>query len=132
MQNTGFVILNEVKDLYIINTQNVRILHFVRNDRFLRFYKGFGLFNLPFLMEILLGIILFFVIIYYAFKLFLRYGLPWVLARFMRKQQEKYNQQQNHQNARSEGDVSIKSNASKKGKDDNGFGEYVDFEDIQE
>jgi len=82
-------------------------------------------------MEILLGIILFLVIIYYAFKIFLRYGLPWILARFMRNQQEKFNQQYQH-NTQKEGEVRLKNNKSKKEKDDSDFGEYVDYEDVDE
>jgi len=81
-------------------------------------------------MDVLLGILLFFVLIYYAFKLFLRYGLPWLLARFFKKQQDKFNQQQTNSKNREEGEVRISNSTSKKTKDDKTFGEYVEYEDL--
>ncbi len=87
-------------------------------------------------MDILFGIILFFVLLYYGLKLFLRYGLPWLIGRFMKNQQAKYgqwNQQQGNQESQKEnGDVKIKADRTKKPKDDSGFGEYVDYEDVNE
>lgn len=85
-------------------------------------------------MDILLGLIVFFMLLWYGFKIFLRYGLPWLIARFMKNQQAKFNQQSNYQNTsqKREGDVHIKTDKSQKSKDDSGFGEYVDYEDIQE
>ena len=77
-------------------------------------------------MDILFGIILFFVLLYYALKLFLRYGLPWLIGRFMRNQQNKYQQQQGDNQNKKEGEVRVKMDKGKKGKDDSGFGEYVD------
>ena len=35
-----FVLLNVVKDLYIAEIQNIRILHYVQKDSSKRFYKG--------------------------------------------------------------------------------------------
>jgi len=49
----------------------------------------------------------------------------------MRNQQEKFNQQYQH-NTRKEGEVRLKNNKSKKEKDDSDFGEYVDYEDVDE
>ena len=84
-------------------------------------------------MEVLLGIILFFVLLYYGFKLFLRYGMPWLLTRLMKNQQAKYNRQQGFsESEKREGDIRLKTDKSKKPKDDSGFGEYVDFEDVQD
>lgn len=85
-------------------------------------------------MKFFLGLILFFVFLYYGFKLFLQYGMPWVVNRFMKKQQEKFNQfgQQQNTSQKREGDVEIKNKKGAKPKDDDGFGEYVDFEDINE
>ena len=83
-------------------------------------------------MKFLFWVILFFVIIYYGFKLFFRYGLPWILSRFVQKQQEKYNRNQGFNPDKQEGDVTVKNNASKQEKNDAGFGEYVDFEDIKD
>ena len=83
-------------------------------------------------MDILLGIILFFVLIYYALKLFLRFGLPWLIGRFMRNQQNKYQQQQGFGKQKKEGEVRVKMTKTEKEKDDSGFGEYVDYEDVKE
>lgn len=85
-------------------------------------------------MDFFLGLILFFVILYYGLKLFLRYGLPWLIARFMKNQQSKFNQygQQQQSTQKKEGEVEIKVRKKKKHKDDDDFGEYVDFEDINE
>ena len=84
-------------------------------------------------MEIFLGIIVFFMLLWYGFKIFLRYGLPWLIARFVRNQQAKYGQyQQSSGTDKKEGDVLIKKDPSQKTKDDSDFGEYVDFEDVKE
>ena len=87
-------------------------------------------------MEVLFGIILFFILVYYGFKFFLRYGLPWLIARFMKNQQTKYNQhyghRQNQETGKKKGYVRIKADKSNQTIDDTGFGEYVDYEDVQE
>ena len=84
-------------------------------------------------MEIFLGIIVFFMLLWYGFKIFLRYGLPWLIARFVRKQQAKHGQYNQTSGAvDQEGDVRIKKDPSQKTKDDSDFGEYVDFEDVKE
>lgn len=85
-------------------------------------------------MKIFLGLILFFVFLWYGFKLFLQYVLPWLIGRFMKNQQKKYSQfgQQQNTSQKREGDVEIKNKRAAKSKDDDGFGEYVDFEDIKE
>lgn len=52
----------------------------------------------------------------------------------MKKQQEKFYQGFNQQGGANtytkEGDVKIRQNQKKKHKDDDDFGEYVDFEDV--
>jgi len=52
----------------------------------------------------------------------------------MKKQQEKYSQfgQQQNPSEKKEGEVEIKNKKAAKPKADEGFGEYVDFEDIKE
>ncbi len=62
--------------------------------------------------------------------------MPWLLTRFMKKQQEKFNNMNgfpnnNPQNSR-DGEVHIKTKKSNNVKDDSDFGEYVDFEDVKE
>lgn len=53
----------------------------------------------------------------------------------MRKQQDKFNNMgdfnnSNSQNQSKEGDVHLKTKPINKSKDDDDFGEYVDFEDV--
>jgi hypothetical protein len=86
-------------------------------------------------METLLWIIFIFIFLGYAFKFFLKYGLPWLLGRFIRNQQEKYNGfgAQNTYNGpgTAEGDIRVKTDTkTKKPKKDEGFGEYVEYEDL--
>lgn len=87
-------------------------------------------------MEALLRFIFVAVIIYYGFKLFLRYVVPWMITRFMKKQQDKFSQMngfpKTDYNEKTEGDVSIKSKQTKKSRGDTSFGEYVDFEDVDD
>jgi hypothetical protein len=87
-------------------------------------------------MDFLLRFILIVVIVYYGFKLVARYVMPWVITRFIKKQQEKFNNMNgapnsNH-NEKNDGEVHIKTKQSKKHKNDNRFGEYVDFEDVDD
>jgi hypothetical protein len=86
-------------------------------------------------MEVFIGIILFFIIFWYGLKLFLRYGLPFLLTRFMKNQQSRYgmpHQRPGQNQQRPDGEVSIKKNKSQKSRKDDDFGEYVDFEDVKE
>jgi len=59
--------------------------------------------------------------------------MPWLLGRFMKKQQEKfnqaYNQQQGFGQGKKEGEVEINVPPEKEQKKDEGFGEYVEFEE---
>ena len=84
-------------------------------------------------MNLFLWLIFIFFLLAYGFRLFLRYGMPWLLGRFMKKQQEKfnqaYNQQQGFGQGNTEGEVEINVPSKKEQKKDNGFGEYVDFEE---
>ena len=94
-----------------------------------------GLFNIP-IMDILFCIIIFFILLYYAVKLFLRYMLPWLLQRYVKKQQGKYGQftgqKEDFSTREKEGEVRIKKKPPEKSKNDTGFGEYVDFEDVDD
>jgi hypothetical protein len=83
-------------------------------------------------MDVFLGILLFFIVVYYAMKLFLRYVLPWLLARFVKKQQDKFSQQHVYNEEKKEGEINIKSKTRGKTKDDKSFGEYIDFEDLDD
>jgi len=83
-------------------------------------------------MDLFLGILLFFIVVYYALKLFLRYALPWLLTRFVKKQQDKYSQQHVYNEEKKEGEINIKRKTAGKTKDDKSFGEYIDFEDLDD
>lgn len=87
-------------------------------------------------MEALLRFLFVVVIIYYGFKLFLRYVVPWMITRFMKKQQDKFNQMNGFPNSehsrKKDGEVNIKSKQTKKSGEDTSFGEYVDFEDVDD
>jgi hypothetical protein len=86
-------------------------------------------------MEILFWIIFIFLAIGYTFKIFLRYGLPWLLSRFVQNQQQKYSNSQasnNYNNPPSpDGQVNVKVNKKKKNDAEvDDFGEYVEYEDV--
>ena len=82
-------------------------------------------------MSVFLWIIFIFITIYYGFQLFFRYVLPWLLARFIRKQQEKFSSM--NQNHSSKDEIKVnKKNKSNSKSDDGSFGEYIDFEEIKE
>ncbi len=86
-------------------------------------------------MKTLLTFIFFAVVFYYAFKLFARYALPWLIARFMRKQQEKFNNMSSVNQNHFYNDNNEKTATNKKkntDKDDTDFGEYVDFEEVKD
>ncbi len=86
-------------------------------------------------MEALLKIVFILVLIYYAVVLSVRYLLPWLLGRFVKKQQEKFfgaNQPfGNHEDTDTPSNPGSKSKKSHH-RDDQSFGEYVDFEEIKE
>ena len=86
-------------------------------------------------MEFFLGLVIFFVLLYYGFKLFLRYGLPWLIVHFLKKQQTKnggFSGFGNTDPGFTEGEVHVTGLKNKKQKKDDNFGEYVDFEEVDE
>lgn len=87
-------------------------------------------------MEALLRFLFVVVIIYYGFRLFFRYVVPWIIARFMKKQQDRFNQMNGFPDSKhsrkKDGEVNIKSKTTKKSENDTNFGEYVDFEDVDD
>lgn len=84
-------------------------------------------------MSTLLWIVFVFVILVYALRLFLRYGMPWLLGRIMKKQQDKFTQefkqQQAYNQTKKEGEVEINVPQKKKQNKTGDFGEYIDFEE---
>lgn len=82
-------------------------------------------------MSTFLWVIFIFIIIYYGSQLFFRYALPWLLARFIRKQQEKFTNM--NQNRQKEDEIRVNTKKKNSGKKDDGsFGEYIDFEEIED
>ncbi len=86
-------------------------------------------------MEFILSAILIFILLGYAFRLFLRYGLPWLMGRYVKKQQEKFyqgfDQAGGNAHQKKEGEVKINQARKKTKKDEGDFGEYVEFEDLE-
>jgi len=87
-------------------------------------------------MDALLRFILIVVIVYYGFKLVARYVMPWIISRFIKKQQEKFNNMNGFPNANNntpnEGEVHIKTKKTNRPNKNEKFGEYVDFEDVDD
>ena len=88
------------------------------------------------MLEFLLTVILIFLLLGYAFRLFFRYGLPWLMGRYMKSQQQKFydgfDQKAGNSRDKNEGEVEVKQTRKKTKKDDNDFGEYIDFEDVED
>jgi hypothetical protein len=87
------------------------------------------------MLEFILSVILIFILLGYAFRLFLRYGLPWLMGRYVKKQQEKFYQGFDQAGGRTqqkkEEEVKIKQGRKKSKNDKSDFGEYVDYEDVE-
>ncbi len=72
-------------------------------------------------------------LIYYGAKLFFRYVLPWIIVRYFEKHLNNFMDGKQGFEARKgkEGDVRVDKGSSKTVKsDDKDFGEYIDFEEI--
>lgn len=80
----------------------------------------------------LLKIILVFILLYYLFKLLLRYVFPYFVKRHLKRAQQNYTGRQNQQTRRKSGEVNIdfKPDDTKHKQDD--IGEYIDYEEIKE
>ena len=83
-------------------------------------------------MESFLLFIFWVIFTYYAFKLFLRYGLPWLLARYFRKMQRNMGQSPQNNSHQQEGEVKVKYKENAHTRVDPDIGEYVDFEEIND
>ena len=88
------------------------------------------------MLEFFLTVILIVLLLGYAFRLFFRYGLPWLMGRYMKSQQQKFydgfDQSAGNKKRKNEGEVEVKQSRKKTKKDDNDFGEYIDFEDVDD
>ena len=85
----------------------------------------------------MLNFIIWVILIYFAFLLFWRYVLPFILKRYMRKMQQKFTQYNNqgfaNQTQKHEGEVIIENipEAPEKEKKPDDENDYVDFEEIK-
>lgn len=71
-------------------------------------------------------------VIWYGTKLIIKYVLPWLIMRFINKQQKNFDNFRSQENNKEEGEINIKKGKNKaKKKDDSLFGEYVDYEEIK-
>ena len=71
-------------------------------------------------------------VIWYGTKLIIKYVLPWLLMRFINKQQKNFDNYSNPGNTKGEDGVNKKKEKSEtRKKGDPLFGEYVDFEEIE-
>ena len=78
----------------------------------------------------LLRTILIIIIVYYLFRLFARYVMPWIARYFIQRSMKGFEQQRQKQ-SRKNGEINIDYSPGKKGSLDN-LGEYVDYEEIDE
>lgn len=72
--------------------------------------------------------------VYYGLKFIGKYVFPWLLKRFINKQQEKFynrNQSSYSRSERREGEVKITGTPQKSNKTDD-LGEYVEYEEIRD
>ncbi|MBN2638805.1 MAG: hypothetical protein JXR65_06930 [Bacteroidales bacterium] len=61
----------------------------------------------------------------------MRFVFPWIIKRFIKRQQDKYNEFYGSQESKKQGDVEIKvTQNDQKSTEKDTFGEYVDFEEI--
>jgi hypothetical protein len=71
-------------------------------------------------------------VIWYGTKLIIKYVLPWLIMRFINKQQKNFDNYNRTDDVKGEGGVNInKEKSTTKKKGDALFGEYVDFEEIE-
>ncbi len=84
-------------------------------------------------MESFLSVIFWVLIIYYAFRLILRYLVPFLLVRFVKRMQSRMPgfEQTQHQ-PQHEGEVKVKYTPKEPAKSDSNIGEYIDFEEIND
>ena len=78
----------------------------------------------------LLRTILIIIIVYYAFRLFARYVMPWLARYVIRKSMQDAGRQQEARQKKN-GEVTIDPSPNRKGALDN-IGEYVDYEEVDE
>ncbi len=85
-------------------------------------------------MENFFMIVFWIIFAFYALRLILRYLLPWLLTRFIRKMAGNMQQPFGQPNppGQSAGETKVRMNQQDKPKIDPEIGEYIEFEDIKE
>lgn len=78
----------------------------------------------------LLRTILIIIIVYYLFKLFVRYVMPYIARYFIRKTIDNFEKHQTHSRPKHD-DLNVEKTAHRK-KNLDDLGEYVDYEEIKE
>lgn len=79
-----------------------------------------------------LMIIFWIILIFYALRLVLRYLLPWLVHRYIRKVQRNRDAYNQHQQDQQTGEMKVKQGKTETPKIDPDAGEYVDFEEIKD
>ncbi|NOU47417.1 MAG: hypothetical protein HOO86_10185 [Bacteroidales bacterium] len=84
-------------------------------------------------METILSIIFWTLVIYYSLRLILRYLVPFLLARFVKRMQNKMSGfDQTVNTPQQEGEVKVNFTPKEQTKSKSGIGEYIDFEEIND
>jgi hypothetical protein len=84
--------------------------------------------------ESILKTVLIILLIYFGFKIFIKWFGPLILKWFLKRMGQKFQQQFNSPNPpkpSNKGKVEIKSDLPKSGKSNKKVGEYIDFEEIE-
>lgn len=82
-------------------------------------------------MEFILYLLFGFFVFGLLLRIFFRYIFPWILLRWVRRKQREFEKAQNRR--KKQGDVHVKYDPRRnKTHTDEGLGEYVDYEDVDE
>ncbi len=79
-----------------------------------------------------LMIVFWIILIFYALRLALRYVLPWLVRRYIRKMQRNMDAYNHQKSGDSTGEMKVKAGKTEEPKIDPDAGEYVDFEEIKD
>lgn len=84
-------------------------------------------------MELFLLVIFWIIVVYYAFKLTLRYAVPWLVKRYIRKMQHNMDGfGQKHSGPQEKDGLKVDPSGKAETRIDPDAGEYVDFEEIKD
>lgn len=84
-------------------------------------------------MELFLLVIFWIIVVYYAFKLTLRYAVPWLVKRYIRKMQQNMDGfGQKHSSPQDMDGLKVDPSVKAESRIDPEAGEYVDFEEIKD